>query len=188
MFNHVMLDLETLSLKNNAAIFSIGAVKMDLKNFTLGPEFYIPVKPESSEAAGLHVSVATLKWWTDQSSEAKRVFTDTQAVSLGQALGLFDKFVRSDAPIEGIWGHGSAFDNVILRNAYAALGYQCPWSHRMDLCFRTMRVLFPMPQPEDKGVVHNALDDARRQARSLCAGLQRLRACEAAYAMLPSQE
>lgn len=65
-----------------------------------------------------------------------------------------------------IWGNGATFDNMILRNAYLATGQRQPWNFRDDVCFRTVKYLFPLKK-EFQGVRHHALDDARNQAKYL---------------------
>jgi hypothetical protein len=45
-FEHVMLDLETLSSGPRAAILSIGAVRFDLEKLELGDELYVVLDPE----------------------------------------------------------------------------------------------------------------------------------------------
>jgi len=174
-----MLDLETLSSRNSAGILSIGAVRMDLVNFALGPEFYVAILPSSSQNFGLHIDADTIVWWMRQNPLAQKVFSDPRAVPLDLALADFGNFLQGEI-VSGLWGNGATFDNVILRNAYAACDIKCPWSYRDDVCFRTMRKLFNMPLPLEAatGVAHNALDDARRQAASLLAVMQRLRSAE----------
>lgn len=173
MFNHVMLDLETLSSHNNAAILSIGAVRMDLEKFELGEEFYVSITPSTCTAGGLlHIDAETVAWWSQQTPEAQQVLKDSKSLPLMVALQGFAFYLGKET-VDGVWGHGSTFDNVILRTAYEIVGLGRPWPYRADLCFRTMRKLFHMPKPEE-GIAHNALDDARRQAHSLIDCLSRL--------------
>lgn len=68
-----------------------------------------------------------------------------------------------------VWGNGSDFDNVILRNAYAAIGSTYPWRYNDNMCYRTIKNLAPDVKMARQGVHHNALDDARSQALHLIA-------------------
>jgi len=63
-----------------------------------------------------------------------------------------------------LWGNGSTFDNVILSNAYRAIGVKQPWDFWNDRCYRTLKSLYPHVKLERSGVAHNALDDAKSQA------------------------
>lgn len=79
-----------------------------------------------------------------------------------------------------VWGNGATFDNVILRGAYARTGHLCPWAFWNDHDVRTIVTLGratgfdpKLDMPFD-GVMHNALDDARHQAKYVSAIWQRL--------------
>jgi 3' exoribonuclease, RNase T-like len=163
--SHIMLDLETLDSAPTAAIVSIGAVKMDLEKFELGEEFYQIIKP--SNQWGLTIGADTVLWWLQQAPEAQVMFRAPaeQVTDLYPALKAFSAWAGE---VQGVWGNGATFDNVILRNAYLATGLKAPWSYRQDFCYRTMYRNFPGDQSyAPQGVKHNALDDARNQAAAL---------------------
>lgn len=182
--NHIMLDLETLSAREDAAILSIGAVRFDLDNLEVGgtelypfrnskdwnysPSFYrvIDIEDEDNHR-GLRIDGSTVKWWMNQSDEARAVFKgdDGSLWSLETALSDFEDFVTA-VDNSFIWGNGSTFDNMILRNAYRVKGLQYPGSHKKDICYRTIKTVFPL-EHERRGTHHNALDDARYQAEKL---------------------
>ena len=160
-----MIDLETMDTRPTAAILSIGGVYFDpVKG--LGDEFYLKVNLDSSVAAGLTVSEATQRWWEAQSAEARAVFDDPR-VELALALSQFTRFItEAEDPDVCIWGNGASFDNAILSNAYKALDVPQPWAFWNDRCFRTLKALRPhVALPEREGTHHNALDDAKHQAR-----------------------
>jgi hypothetical protein len=173
MFEHIMVDLETLSSREDAAILSIGAVRFDLEQLSLGEEFYERVELASCEEKGLRISADTLLWWMEQTPEARKVFIEQPQISLLSALSKFKEFVATN-PNSVIWGNGATFDNMILRNAFRACGLSYPVSYRNDLCYRTMRRMFPVIKSEG-GVVHNALDDARNQASTLLSIMKNIR-------------
>lgn len=169
----IMLDLETAATFSDAAILSIGAVKMDLKNKTILDEFYMPVALDSAVAGGGKTDPATLEWWEKQSQEAKDALKDGQDITL--VLSKFSDWVlappmnRKDVRM---WGNGADFDNVILGNAYRRLGYayeQLPWSYGGNRCFRTIKSLYSQVElkPTADGVHHHALHDAIYQAKWL---------------------
>lgn len=170
---HIMLDLETLSSKKDAAIVSIGAIRFDLEEpFDLGNSFHIAIDVEQSQKLGLRVDASTAKWWMKQSEAARKIF-DAPAESLPVALIRFGDFVN-EVRDSFVWGNGSTFDNVILRNAYEACDIPCPWAYKRDLCFRTVRWLFN-PKKIEVGVEHDALDDAKSQALSFMAAIKALK-------------
>jgi DNA polymerase III epsilon subunit-like protein len=170
----IMVDLETMGTGYDAAIVSIGAVVMvDTQRDGLGADLYIPVSLQSSMDHGLSVSAGTIMWWMEQDEPARLALVDG-AVPLPRALELLTEFIRGAAndvvSSVKIWGNGATFDNVILRNAYKACGMEAPWRFWNDRCYRTLKALHPeVKLPDRGGVHHNALDDARYQAK--CATL-----------------
>ena len=167
---HVMVDLETLSTAPNAAIMSIGAVAFDPETGRVGAEFYVNIDPKSAQDAGLHVDAGTVSWWFSQSNEARAHLVAPKPLPLQAALAAFQQFLMLEVePKFTIWGNGASFDNVILSHAYEASGSPAPWRYWQDACYRTMKGLFPQVKMVREGVHHDALADARSQAKHLCA-------------------
>lgn len=169
MSNHIMVDLETLDTAPTSIILSIGAVVVDFKNNRISDPFYRVIDVESCRSIGLTESKSTRAWWDKQGPEARRVFTDP-SVEILKGLSDFATYVRMfGASTVKVWGCGSDFDNVILCNAYKALGSSQPWRFYNNRCYRTVRDSFPhlITIPERPGVYHNALDDAKYQAEIL---------------------
>ena len=76
---------------------------------------------------------------------------------------------KHGAQNQGVWGNGASFDNVILANAYEALGRRAPWQFWQDRCFRTVKSMYPKLELARLGTYHNALDDAKWQTEYLLA-------------------
>ena len=170
---HVMVDLETLDSAGTAAITSIGAVFFDPTSSTLGPQFKANISFKSAVANGT-VSGDTLKWWFEQSTEARAHLFDPRPIELKVALEDFAFFLRTHGDRDAkqnsatyVWGNGATFDNVILRHAYDKLGKECPWGFRWDSCFRTLKNQFDPTGAYYKSpeVAHDALSDAIGQAK-----------------------
>jgi len=170
---HIMLDLETVSNRYDAGIASIGAIRFDPNTQQLGESFYMVLERSSMKLG--HVDVDTMLWWAQQEREALRVLYDDSLsrVNLSVALLSFTVFCKS-VPESIVWGNGSTFDNVILHNAYDDMGLECPIGRKLDYCYRTVRRMFPMEEEARQGVYHNALDDARHQARHLMKVLRKI--------------
>src|SRR5258708_35803043 len=94
-YNAVMLDLETMSTNNNAAITSIGAVRFWLNvkqaEFTMDQLFYMNVDLESCFHKKLHIDPQTIKWWMQQDDVARQVLQN--GVRLAKALQEISKVV-----------------------------------------------------------------------------------------------
>lgn len=170
--NHVMCDLETLDTKPTSIILSIGACVMHPDTGEIGDTFYRSIQVDTCRGAGLTESESTKEWWEKQSEEAKVVLNCPNAVPLLMALSDFSTFLRlqQGGPTKTrLWGNGSDFDNVILRNAYEALGYEAPWRFYNNRCYRTVKAIMghQLVESPREGTYHNALDDALHQARQL---------------------
>lgn len=167
MSTHIMVDLETLGLEPAGVILSIGAVKFDPNSYGApSSSFHIFVDPVDAQRVGMRIDASTVAWWLRQDEPARKSLTRglKTAVDLPTALGVFSDWYN-DAP-GPIWGNGASFDLAILKTAYAAIGDKAPWGYRDERCFRTLKNLAPeVAPPENAGIAHDALDDARYQAQ-----------------------
>lgn len=164
---HLMLDLETMSTRHNAAIASIGAVIFDPNTDTLDgcPTFYQTVDLESNERDGRHFSGSTVAWWLKQ-SEAARVALVSDQLPLQKALERLTAFIVAHKPVI-VWANSPSFDCTILRSAYSHHHKHFPFEYWAERDVRTIKdAAYPngdAPQCR-RGVAHGALDDALSQA------------------------
>ncbi|HDW8577109.1 TPA: 3'-5' exoribonuclease [Escherichia coli] len=178
---HLMIDLETMGTNTNAPIVVIGAVFFDPQTGEIGPVFYIVISLTDAMNTGAVPDGGTIEWWLKQSSEARAAIL-TDQVKLKDALSRFREFINeySDEKFVQVWGNGATFDNAILRTSYERLDIPCPWRYHNDRDVRTIvelgktidfdtRTVIPF-----EGVHHNALDDARHQAKYVTATIQKL--------------
>lgn len=181
--NHLMIDLETMGNKPTAPIVSIGAVLFDPQSGALGEEFYTAVQLESSMAQGAVPDGDTIIWWLKQSPEARAAICADDAMPVVAALSELSHFINRHADNPKylkVWGNGANFDNVIIRGAYERVGHICPWQFWNDQDVRTMVTLGraigfdPKRDMPFDGEAHNALADARHQAKYVSAIWQRL--------------
>lgn len=172
-YNAVMVDLETMSTKNDAAIMSIGAVKFWLNvsqdEFSSEQLFYATIDLKSSQDAGLHIDADTIKWWLRQDKEAQ-VSLMGYMNPLKRVLELFNEWFPMDAYI---FGNGSTFDNVILRSAYDHVKLPYPNTYHYDMCYRTLAAMSDIPFPKFEGTKHHSLHDAMTQTKHLMAILKK---------------
>jgi hypothetical protein len=168
----LMIDLETASIATNAAIIAIGAVWFDRERGELGERFYQAIDLSSAINAGFDVDGEAITWWMQQTETAREVFNDPERVNIEIALERFSEFVGVSAEGFNLWGKGPAFDNAILADAYLRLNLKKPWAYYNDRCVRTLldvaKIYNIKLKPFNKGIAHNALDDAIYQAECLC--------------------
>ncbi len=157
----LMIDIETLGTAPGSVILSIGAVAFDAETGEFGEEFYATIDLQSAVAAGLTIDMSTLKWWMEQSEEA-RTFAFAGERLLGWALGGFGDYIRR-VDAARVWAKTLAFDLVLLESAFRACSIPIPWHYRTPRDCRTLFDITGATQP-DVGTAHNALDDAKSQA------------------------
>lgn len=161
MKTQVMIDLETFGTKPGSVIVSIGAVKFDRSE--IYSEFYQVIDPADCQRYGLTLDADTVKWWLTK-DEAARSAIASKGEPLEQVLCALTQWMGNDCEV---WGNGASFDNALLAAAYKQTGIPLPWKYWNDRCYRTMKDVFPGVKMERTGTHHNALDDARSQARHL---------------------
>ncbi|EIW3897590.1 3'-5' exoribonuclease [Klebsiella pneumoniae] len=180
--NHLMIDLETMGNKPNAPVVSIGAVFFEPSTGELGEEFYRVVSLKSSMDGGAVPDPETIIWWMQQNEEARKAICDKDAISISAALIKLNTFILDNTDIDKVqvWGNGATFDNVILRANYEREFLPCIWKFWNDRDVRTIvelgRAIDINPRRDIpfEGDRHNALADAKHQAKYVSAIWQRL--------------
>ncbi|EIQ0408158.1 3'-5' exoribonuclease [Escherichia coli] len=178
VWNHLSVDLETMGKNPDAPIISIGAIFFDPQTGDMGPEFS---KTIDIDTAGGVIDRDTIKWWLKQSREAQSAIL-TDEIPLDDALLQLREFIdeNSGGFFVQVWGNGASFDNVILRRSYVRQEIPCPWRYHND---RDVRTIVELGKAIDfdartaipfEGERHNALDDARYQAKYVSAIWQKL--------------
>jgi DNA polymerase III epsilon subunit-like protein len=162
-----MIDIETLGIEPGSAILSIGAVRFDLDG--LGEEFSCIVDLESCQEAGLEIDANTLEWWLSQDSEVQHILTG--GIELKDALEQLSQFYGDCTEV---WANSPAFDCSHLEKAYDAVGIVKPWTYSEKRDVRTVVNLDIAPEMEQEGNEHDALDDARYQAKQVIKTLHRV--------------
>ncbi|ELO5105685.1 TPA: 3'-5' exoribonuclease domain-containing protein [Escherichia coli] len=176
--DHLMIDLETMGKNPDAPIISIGAIFFDPQTGDMGPEFS---KTIDLETAGGVIDRDTIKWWLKQSREAQSAIM-TDEIPLDDALLQLREFIDENSGefFVQVWGNGANFDNTILRRSYERHGIPCPWRYYND---RDVRTIVELGKAIDfdartaipfEGERHNALDDARYQAKYVSVIWQKL--------------
>ncbi|HDW2448833.1 TPA: 3'-5' exoribonuclease, partial [Escherichia coli] len=175
---HLMIDLETMGKNPDAPIISIGAIFFDPQTGDMGPEFS---KTIDLDTAGGVIDRDTIKWWLKQSREAQSALL-TDEIPLDDALLQLREFIDENSGefFVQVWGNGANFDNVILRRSYERQDIPYPWRYCND---RDVRTIVELGKAIDfdartaipfEGERHNALDDARHQAKYVSAIWQKL--------------
>jgi len=138
----VMVDIETMSLQQNALVLSVAAVPFELckalPQISKGQLWVLPTREQI--LMGRHVDAGTQRWWQQQSPEAREHFL--------QEVTSLDEFVLEFTGVVGgadqVWAHGTTFDITILESLFRDLGHNPPWqNYRVIRDVRTIAEFTP---------------------------------------------
>ncbi len=162
---HIMLDLETWGTRPGSALRSIGAVVFDPKTDYIGEEFYANITDESCKVHGMVQDESTIKWWADQGEAAQQSLLTGQ-LHFTEVVTKFTNFWY-DQRAHIVWSQGSNFDVVLWEAATRLVGREAPWKFYNTRDTRTAYELGGLNTKSilREGTHHNALDDAKHQAR-----------------------
>lgn len=189
---HLMIDIETMGLRHNAPVMSIGAVWFDPEQNGWQPKnraFYC--RFEQNEVLTLckdGLDAGTILWWLEQDDASRKEITDPEGtVPVGIGISALERFILSESEDPDVrdvyvWGNSDTFDIGTLGAFIQKAGFKIPWNYGRDANCRTVvwlsRLLTGMDKPKDmRGVKHNALHDAEHQAKYIEAMVTRMRAC-----------
>ena len=113
--SQVMLDIETLSTKNNAVIVSIGACRFAAEKGLILDTFKVNVSPIDCKKYGLHISKATMDFWMNQTPEARKGWQNNPK-PLKEALEAFNDWYGTKSV--NTYSKGTVFDIGIRGNLF----------------------------------------------------------------------
>ncbi len=168
--NHVMLDLETLGVKQGSIILSLAAIEFDIQTGVTGKIFYRKINVQSCIDAGLTLDGDTFIWWLKQSEQARaEIYEEKDSNTLPIVLKEFNDFMLELNPDKRtkIWGNGASFDLGLLSCAYKACKQTIPWMFWNERDVRTIVDLAPNIKKSTPfvGVEHNPVDDCLYQIK-----------------------
>jgi DNA polymerase III epsilon subunit-like protein len=166
MYQDAMIDIETLSTKNNAVILTIGAIKFyrgkDICPLENTANFYRRIDIKSCKKLNMDIDKNTVQWWNNQSDEAKyEALVNKDRKDIKEVLEELSEFIKD---CKHIWANSPSFDCVILENAYRCCELEIPWKFWN---LRDCRTIYDIGKTTLKSIVketkHNALDDCYNQ-------------------------
>jgi DNA polymerase III epsilon subunit-like protein len=189
MSNRAMIDLETMSTRDDAAVISIGAVIFD--EIQIIESLHLPLTMKGLRG---HIDPETILWWINQSKAAQdQTFCNERLLPHMAAFDLWQLCEKYH--VETFWANDPHFDFVILRNWWrryredapimAPIGVELqplidrafPFKYNSPRSYKTVVELakkygFTDAMYDDaKGefTAHNAVEDAAAQARVVIA-------------------
>lgn len=159
----LVIDNETLSKRPDAYITQVGYL---VGNVLTGEILEAPrnVNLMTGAPSRAHVDILTVKWWMNQSEEARKaVFNDDQPYSPHSLFQCFKNLVEKYGPGLTVWASPAMFD---LPQLTLAWGGAKPWKYSAERDMMTLyKLLDPMGtyQPADTELRHTGAADARWQ-------------------------
>jgi len=171
---HATIDLETIDVRPQATVLSLGAVKFNPLSFAEPhSELYFKISIDDQDSLGRTTSDATLEWWGKQDPAImEEAFDQTGAVTVENAMTQISKFAVG---VDTFWGQGYGFDYTMLEDMYRSIGRPIPWNFWQILDSRTLfRVCKQDPRKQIQNDLHNALADAYYQSKAIQIAYQEL--------------
>ena len=175
----VMVDLETLGTRYDAAIFQIAAASFDIESGVVINDFNAIADLSKLTAEDGVIKGDTLKWWLDTDKE---LFVELLAASEYTPKEMITSFhdwlssLASSYEDVCLWGNGIIFDNAIIRHKMEGYGLNYPIHYHND---RDVRTIFELAQHKtglsryelrdkiyDKSLkAHDAVNDVTNQIK-----------------------
>jgi hypothetical protein len=170
----VMLDLETLSTRNCAAIAVISAIKFRRDgNGYFSQPFYELVDLGSCEQVNMHVDNKTIEWWKKQPESLQKEIFEGKRRHLKEVLIDFKQWYGKS---NLVWSQGATFDIPILEEAFRRWSLEPPWKFWQARDTRTIYDLAGMKSSDLPGDnMHNALEDCKRQVWGVQEAFKRIK-------------
>lgn len=177
---HIMTDIETLGLRNDATIIQIAGIAFDIETGEHISEF--DMVADISKNEHMEVDGGTLKWWLETDADLlKTLLNERGMVSSDDLIREFHEWLitRSKHPNYEdlvLWGNGPMFDNAKLKYHMERLGLEYPIHYKNDRDVRTILDLASAKAGVSESVIkslidshdireHDALDDVVYQIR-----------------------
>lgn len=174
----ISFDLETLGRGSHAPIVQIAATSFNL-NGSASAGFFSKKIALGEDFKKFECDLSTVEWWLTQPEETRvEVFGGTRE-PLGVVLVAFAEWIawaqaHGEGPLK-LWSHAT-FDPPILMNAFQVMGVKPSFSFRDFMDIRTINFLAgPVEVEAREGKHHEALSDARYQARYIVAMQNKLK-------------
>lgn len=137
---HFVVDLETLGLRENAVVLSLGAVVFTFEHYWTIEQlrqqsFYCKFNVDEQIALKREIDESTLEFWTKQDSETieMNVKPSDKDVSLKEGLTQFSKFLKQceyDWKTSFLWSRGVAFDFPKIESLYECIEMRLPFNSK----------------------------------------------------------
>ena len=163
---HIIIDIETLGRRNDAAVTQVGIVIAD-ENFNVLDSYLIQVTPDAWNTCNRTFTGETLLWWMQQK---KSPVSNTHTISVCSYKDLVDKlyqiFRRYNIEDTTVSTKGS-MDLFCIKDLCEYLNMETPWKFWQPRDIRTAKEIIKDWKVCKNNNAHNALDDALTELEEL---------------------
>lgn len=163
---HIVIDIETLGRRNDAAITQVGIVLAD-ENFNILDSDLIQVMPDVWNTCNRTFTGETLLWWMQQKntpvSKTSTYVVYNYKQLVNKLYRIFDRFNAKDTIV---WTKGS-MDLFCIKDICEYLNIETPWKFWQPRDIRTAKEIIKDWKVCENNNAHNALDDAITELNEL---------------------
>ena len=163
---HIIIDIETLGRRNDAAVTQVGIAIAD-ENFNVLDSYLIQVTPDAWNTCNRTFTGETLLWWMQQKNTP---VSKTPTHSVCSYKDLVDKlykiFRRYNTEETIVWTKGS-MDLFCIKDICEYLNIETPWKFWQPRDIRTATEILKDWKVCENNNAHNALDDALTELSEL---------------------
>lgn len=166
---YIVIDIETLGRRNDAAVTQVGIVIAD-ENFDVLDSYLIQVTPDAWNTCDRTFTGETLLWWMEQkntpTSKKPTHIVHSYKYLVDKLYQIFDRYNTEDTTI---WTEG-LMDLFCIKDLCEYFDMNTPWEFWQPRDIRTVKDFIKEWKTFENNN-HNALDDALNQLRELKANL-----------------
>lgn len=145
-----VIDFETLGLKPDTKVLSVGIAAFELEEFV---EDHVDFKPNlyfsrisQEEQENRTTDQSTIDWWTQQTESARKLTFEGIKAPPKQVLVEINEFLLLEG-VQYLFGNGKEFDNVIWRNMCEMYGIKPTLGFWTDMDLRTLQMISMADRP-----------------------------------------
>lgn len=171
----IMIDIETLGRRNDAAIREVGLVAFN-SDGTILSQRQFSVAPEVWNTCGRTFSGETVMWLLAHPD----IDTDYNCHSYSELITNVNDFVASHLTVDGhIWSKGH-MDLEVLKDLYETINIPLPWLFWQP---RDLRTILDLTGDNRSPQKHRAIEDALFQTKELLNAITRIKDGNIKYAL-----
>lgn len=167
---HIVIDIETLGRRNDAAITQVGLAIAD-ENFNILDKYLIQVDPKAWHTCNRTFTGETLLWWMQQKNTPVSKPCDYFIYKYRELIKVLNPiFWEYSSEDTIVWTKGT-MDLFCIKDLFEYFDMETPWKFWQPRDIRTAKEFVKEWKTIENENAHNALDDAITELNELKANL-----------------